>query len=753
MSPVPSPPATVDPVASLTLEIGGMTCAACARRVERALARVPGVSTAAVNLSTEQATVAYAPGLVSEARLRQAVVAAGYSLREVESPDARRDRERAATRRQRLDLIVAAVLWAPLFALEMAEMVGLPVPACLSLDQRPLAVGAGQLALLLPLLWIARRVYADGVRALWRGGPNMFSLIALGTGAALAYSGWGLAEVVRGSTPGFHSYFPAVATILVLMLAGRYLEDRSRARAGQAIRTLVDLQPRTATLLVAGQERVVPADQVRVGDLVRVRPGERLPADGEVVEGSSAVDESMLTGESLPVAKGPGDRVVGGSINRDGLLTARATRVGRDTVLAQIVRLVEQAQQGKAPIARLADRVAGYFVPTVLGIGLVAAGAWLLAGADLPFALQVLMSVLIIACPCSLGLATPAAILVGTGRGAQLGILVKSPEALETVHRVDTIVVDKTGTVTRGEPGVTDVVANEGWDEVEMLRLAASVEQGSEHPLATAVVRYAGAQGVQPLPVVDFKTVPGQGASGVVHGRTVVVGSRRMIAAAVTGELPERLAEPLEAGGRTPVWVAIDGRVAGVLGLADLPRPDSAEGIGQLHQAGLRVVMITGDTWQTAAAIAAQVGVTEVRAEVLPDRKAAAVRSLQDEGRRVAMVGDGINDAPALAQADVGIALGAGTDVALESADLVLMRNRLTDVARAIRLSRAVMRTIRQNLFWAFFYNAAGIPVAAGVLYPFGGPLLHPMLASVAMAFSSVSVIGNALRLRRFEQG
>jgi Cu+-exporting ATPase len=452
------------------------------------------------------------------------------------------------------------------------------------------------------------------------------------------------------------------------------------------------------------------------------------------------------------VAKEPGDRVVGGSINREGLLTVRATRVGRDTVLAQIVRLVEQAQQGKAPIARQADIVAGYFVPVVLGIGLAAAGVWLLSGADLAFALQVLMSVLIIACPCSLGLATPAAILVGTGRGAQLGILVKGPEALEAVHRVDTVVVDKTGTVTRGEPEVTEVVASEGWDEAEVLALAASVELGSEHPLAQAVVRHAAAQGIEPLPIAGFRAVPGQGASGTVSGRAVVVGNRGMIAAVVIGDVAERLTSSLEAGGRTQVWVAVDGRIAGVLGLADLPRPDSSEGIGQLLRAGLRVVMVTGDTRETATAIAAQVGVTEVRAEVLPDRKAAAVRSLQEEGRRVAMVGDGINDAPALAQADVGIALGAGTDVALESADLVLMRNRLTDVARAIRLSRAVMRVIRQNLFWAFFYNAAGIPIAAGVLYPFGGPLLHPMLASVAMAFSSVSVVGNALRLRRFEQ-
>ena len=750
-----APPAEEDPAGSrsVTLRIGGMTCAACVRRIERKVAKLDGVSEVQVNLATEEARVEYDSGRLRLRDVKQAIVDAGFEV--VERDDAAEDRQsrkQAEIQAQRGALIAAAVFWIPLFVLEMGGMAGLPVPDALTFARHPLRIGFLHLLFVLPVLWIGRRIYADGTRTLLHGGPNMFSLIAMGTAAAFLFSAWGLADVALGRSATFHTYFPAVSTIITLMLLGRYLEALSKNRAGQAIQALVDLQPRDATVVIDGQERAIPTAEVEAGDLLRVRPGERVPTDGEVVDGRSAVDESMLTGESLPVAKEEGDRVIGGSINEEGLLTVRATRVGRDTVLAQIVRLVEDAQQGKAPIARLADVVAGYFVPTVIGIALLAGASWLLSGAGLAFTLQIFVAVLIIACPCSLGLATPAAIMVGTGRGAQLGILVKSPEALEQTHRLDTIILDKTGTITRGEPAVTDIVPLDGRSASALLSLAASVEQGSEHPLARAIVQKAVEDKAQLEEVADFLAVPGHGARARIGDHRVVVGNRKMVADHTKIELPEERATSLADAGKTPVWVVVDGRLAGLIGLADVPRPTSAADIADLKRTGLRVAMVTGDSRQTAAAIARQVGIDEVRAEVLPRDKAEVVRVFQADGCRVGMVGDGINDAPALVQADVGIAIAAGADVAMESADLVLMHNRLSDVGRAIRLSRAVLRTIRQNLFWAFFYNSVGIPVAAGVLYLFGGPLLSPMLASVAMAFSSVSVIANALRLKRFER-
>ncbi|MFH1569286.1 MAG: heavy metal translocating P-type ATPase [Gemmatimonadota bacterium] len=748
-------------------EVTGMTCAACVRRVERQVAKLPGVAEVAVNLATEGMRVRFDAARLDEAQIVAAVDRAGYGARARETgpvaaggavPEGdhgvvdRRARQREEIQAQRRSLRAALAFWLPIFLLEMGDMAGLPWPAALSFQRHPFALGLVQLLLVLPVAWIGRRIYADGLRTLAHGGPNMFTLIALGTAAAFGFSAWGLASVALGQAESFDTYFPAASTIVALMLLGRYLEALSRNRAGEAMHALMDLQPRTAARVEDGAERAVPIGEVEAGDLLRVRPGEAIPTDGEVVEGRSAVDESMLTGESMPVAREPGDRVIGGSLNRQGLLLVRATRVGRDTVLAQIVRLVEQAQEGKAPIARLADVVAGYFVPAVMVIAVAAAAAWLLSGASAAFALRVFVAVLIIACPCSLGLATPAAIMVGTGRGAQLGILVKSPEALEETQRLDTLVLDKTGTITRGEPAVTAVRTLGSWTEAEVLAQAASVEQGSEHPLAQAIVAQARARGLELNAPTGFEAVPGHGARARLGDRMVAVGSRRMMAELGVA-LDAALSAELEEAGQTPVWVAADGHLAGLIGLADVPRDSSAEDIRQLRAQGLSVVMVTGDSRRAAEAIARQVGVTEVRAEVLPEDKAAIVRSLQAQGRRVGMVGDGVNDAPALAQANVGIAIAAGADVALESADLVLMNSRLGDVSRALRLSRAVMRTIRQNLFWAFFYNAVGIPVAAGALHLFGGPLLNPMLASLAMAFSSVSVIANALRLKRFERG
>lgn len=734
-----------------TLAIGGMTCAACSSRVERRLSRLAGVKRAAVNLSTEEALVEFEPGLVKLRDLRRAVEEAGYQVVEG-GREERQVRRQDELRVQRRSLLAVALLALPLFLIEMGEMLGLPLPEALMVEHNALQVGWVQLALVLPVMGISWRIYAEGLRSLVRGGPNMFSLIAIGTLAALGFSLWGLWEVSAGGAHTFASYFPAVSTILVFMLLGRYLEARSKRRAGAAIQALMDLQPKMATLVEAGAERQIPAAQIEAGDLLRVRPGERVPADGEVVEGFSAVDESLLSGESLPVAKGPGERLVGGSINKEGSLLFRARRVGRDTVLAQILRLVEEAQQGKAPIARLADVIAGYFVPGVMLLALVAGGAWLWAGAGIEFVLEIFVSVLIIACPCSLGLATPAAILVGTGRGAQLGLLFKSPEALEAVHHLDTIVLDKTGTITEGRPVLTDVVALGAFGEEEILRWAAAVEQGSEHPLATAVVEVTKGRGLTLGRVTEFVAVPGRGARARVEGQMVVVGNPGLLAAAGAEVDATALARAaaLAEEGKTPVWVGVEGRLVGLLAFADVPRPTSAAAIAQLRASGLQVVMLSGDHRQTAAAIARQVGIEEVHAEVQPAEKAEVVRRLQGQGRRVGMVGDGINDAPALAQAEVGIAIAAGADVAMEAADVVLMHNRLGDVALAIRLSQAVMRTIRQNLFWAFLYNIAGLPIAAGLLHLFGGPLLDPMLASMAMAFSSVSVVGNALRLRRF---
>ena len=729
-----------------SFDIEGMTCAACVRRVERRVARVEGVADVAVNLAIERMDVRFDPDAIDETGITAAVEKVGFGARlrvaETET-GARQARKRATLQGQARQFRWAAAFWLPLFAIEMGTMAGVPLPGALTFELHPLRMGWVHLALVLPVMGVGYRVYAEGTRALMAGGPNMFSLIAIGTAAAFCYSAWGLAMVASGAAATFDSYFPAVSTIIALMLMGRYLEARSRLRAGEAMGALLQLQPDTAALITSDGERIIEAERIAVGDRLRVRPGERIPADGAVVEGASTVDESLLTGESLPVAKGVGDAVTGGSLNGSGALVVEARRVGRDAVLMQMVRLVEAAQAARVPIARLADVVAGYFVPVVLGCGLVAGTGWLLAGHSLAFALQVFVAVLIIACPCSLGLATPAAIMVGAGRGAQLGILVKRPEALEVAERLDAVVLDKTGTITEGKPQVAAIFPAPGYSEEQLLRLAAAVERGSEHPLGTAIIAAAGEREIAVPDAEGFAATPGQGAQATVGGQEVVVGNGAMMVAqgvAVSGG----------ATGRTLAYVAIDGSLLGTIALADRPRLSSKDGIARLRAQGLEVVMLTGDSRAAAEAIATEVGIEVIHAEVLPGDKAAVVQSLQAEGRRVAMVGDGVNDGPALAAADVGIAIASGTDVAAESADVVLMHSRLTDVARAVELSRAVMRTIRQNLFWAFFYNAAGIPVAAGGLYLFGGPLLNPMLASLAMAFSSVSVVANALRLRRF---
>jgi Cu+-exporting ATPase len=744
-----------------------MSCAACAQASERAVKRLPGVTEAAVNFATEKLLVRYDEGALSLDAIKEAVAKAGYEAVEESAEGGRRvDEQRAAEARElrslRAKLAASAAFSLPLLYLAMGGMLGWPLPEALHPMHNAAAYALLELALVLPVMIAGRDFYRVGFAALARRSPSMDSLIALGTSASFAYSLWSLARILNGEAAAAESlYFETTGVIITLILLGRTLEARSKGRTSESIKRLMGLQPKTATLLRDGIELELPIAEVEVGDELLVRPGERVPVDGEVLSGRTSVDESMLSGESLPVEKGPRDAVIGASINKNGAISLRATKVGADTVLAHIVRLVEEAQGSKAPIARLADRVSGYFVPIVLGLAVAVALLWLALGEGPAFALTAFVAVLTIACPCALGLATPTAIMVGTGRGAELGILVKSGPALEVAGKVDAVVLDKTGTVTVGRPELTDIRPAPGFSEEELLALAAAAERGSEHPLGEAIARAADERGLPRLEARDFSAEPGRGISATVEGRRVLLGNAAyLLAAGVDLGGPDSqagaqaaalgAAEELAGQGKTPMHAAVDGTYAGLVAVADVVKGTSAAAVAALKAMGIEVAMISGDSRRTALAIARQAGIGRVLAEVLPQDKAAEVRKLQAEGKKVAMVGDGINDAPALAQADLGIAIGSGTDVAMESADIVLMKSDLMDVPAAIRLSKKVMRNIRQNLFWAFGYNVLGIPVAAGLLYSFGGPLLSPMFAAAAMSLSSVSVLTNALRLRRF---
>jgi Cu+-exporting ATPase len=741
------------PVATTVLDLPvlGMHCAGCAARIEGALVKTPGVERAGVNFATTRATVAFDPAVVTPQRLVEAVRGEGYDavLPEPDTPAdevAARARE-AEYRTFRLRFVIAAVLTVPVLVLAMAGHL---------LPHDPFDSPATpwvELALTTPVLfWAGRGFFVGAWAAARHRAADMNTLVAVGTLAAYGYS---LAATLLPHALHGHVYYEVAASIVTLILLGQLLQARATARTRGAIAALVKLRPKTARVERDGTEADIPIEQVRVGDVVLVRPGETVPLDGQVESGTSNVDESMLTGEPLPVAKGPGDAVVGGTLNQTGAFHFRATRVGADTVLQRIVKLVQEAQGSKAPIQRLADRVAGVFVPVVLAIAAITFVAWLvLAPAEtrLTQALLAAVSVLIIACPCALGLATPTAILVGTGRGAQAGILIKGGEALERAHQVTTVVLDKTGTVTAGKPSVTDVLPIGGTAEtdMELLRLAASAERASEHPLAAAVVRAAEERGLTLSHPDKFAAIPGHGIEAVVGGRTVLVGTARLLRD--RGLPPDvATADRFAAEGKTPVFVAVDGQPAGLIAIADRPKPSAAPAVQRLKQLGLKVVLLTGDTARTAKAIANKVGIDTVIAGVLPAGKAEEIARLQGAGEVVAMVGDGINDAPALAKADVGIAMGSGTDVAVESAEVTLVRGDLAGVPAAIELSRATMRTIRQNLFFAFAYNVLGVPVAAGMLYPLTHQLLSPVLASAAMALSSVSVVTNALRLRGFD--
>ncbi|MDO4260498.1 MAG: heavy metal translocating P-type ATPase [Eubacteriales bacterium] len=746
--------------------VTGMSCSACSAHVEKAVSKVPGVDKVQVNLLQNSMVVEYAEGAADERTIVSAVEAAGYgasaqdggSERKQDNDLQKKAAMEAGQMKRRLGWSIAFL--AVLMYVSMGHMLGWPLPGILLGHENMMIFSLTQLFLTLPVMYLNRKYFENGFRSLLHRSPNMDTLVAMGSTAAFVYSasrlfvmayalGRGDMETAHGAA--MNLYFESAAMILALVTIGKYLESRSKSRTSDAITKLMDLAPKTALVERDGTEQEIPAEQVQVGDIVIVKPGQGIPVDGVIVEGTGTVDESAITGESIPAEKKAGDRVTGATVNRAGYFRMRTDRVGADTTLAQIIRLVEDAGGSKAPIAKLADKVSGVFVPVVIGIALVTIAVWLLLGAGMSFALASGIAVLVISCPCALGLATPTAIMVGTGRGAEQGILIKSGESLETAHLVDTVVLDKTGTITEGHPAVTDVIPAPGADGTALLRLAASIEKASEHPLAEAIVRRAQEDGIEPGKAEDFAAEPGQGVSGTVEGRRVLAGNRRMMetqGVALSGM--EAQEERLSEAGRTVLYIAADGALLGLVAVADPVKATSAQAIREMERMGLSVVMLTGDNERTAKAIQRQLGISRVVAQVLPQDKEREVRRLQEEGHKVAMVGDGINDAPALARADLGVAIGAGTDVAIESADVVLMKSDLLDAAAAVQLSRAVIRNIKENLFWAFCYNAVGIPLAAGVFYPLLGWQLSPMFGSAAMSFSSVFVVCNALRLRGF---
>ena len=737
-----------------------MTCAGCVNSVEKALGNVDGVDLVEVNFTLNRAAVHYNPEIANPSVLESAVEEAGFKaqrLKDTEDAPEPSEQSEQEYLKFRSKMWLALGFSVPLVLLAMGPMLGFSLPNWFATETEPLRYGLIQLLLTLPVLWAGRDFYTKGISTLLHRTPNMDTLVAMGTAAAVGFSLWNLFGT-QLNAEGF--YFETAGVIIALILMGKSLEAKSRSRASAAISSLLKLRPKEAVLVHEGKESSISIDLVHPGDVLRVRPGSIVPADGIVVEGSSFVDESMLTGEPLPVEKTVGDHgssgseVTGGTLNTNGVLTIRVQRVGGETTLSRIIRLVENAQLAKAPVARLADQVAGVFVPVVLVIAAFTGVGWWLSGASANEILGYTVAVLVIACPCALGLATPIAIMVGTGTAAQHGILFRNAPALEAAHRLDTLILDKTGTLTEGRPKVTQIITvdtkNQKKAQTELLKLASAVEQGSEHPLGRAVVAEAEKQNLELPQISEFEAQTGFGVKAVCNGNLIFVGNPALMRREnIFTEVPETL-EKLISSGSTPVFVAVDGKLTGSILLADEARPESAEAVQIFQELGLEVVMLTGDQKTSAEAVAEKTGITKIHAGVLPEEKSKIVEQYQARSEHVGMIGDGINDAPALAQADVGIAMGSGTDVALETADMVLMKNDLRHVADALRLSRATLRNIRQNLFWAFGYNVVGIPIAAGLLVPFGGPALHPMLAAGAMAFSSVSVVMNSLRLRGF---
>lgn len=742
-----------------TFAIEGMTCASCAQTIEKAVGKLSGVDKASVNLATEKMQVSYNPSAISVSDVTGAVSNSGYAavLETTETQDNSRavKREKKEKRMKQLSnrFGISIIFTIPLLIISMGHMVGMPLPNIVDPMINAFNFSLLQLILTLPIMVVSWEYFQKGFKTLFKGHPNMDSLIALGTAAAFVYS---LAATI-GAGLGYGNfsdllYYEVTGVILTLHTLGLFLEERSKGQMSSAIEKLVNLVPKTARVIRNGVEQEITVDEVALGDVIRVRPGESMPVDGVVVEGRTSVDESMLTGESIPVEKESGDEVIGASINKNGSIDYRATRVGSDTTLSQIIKLVEDAQGSKAPIARMADIITRYFVPIVIALAVLAGIAWLIAGQSGIFALSVIITTLVIACPCALGLATPTSIMVGTGKGAEHGVLIKSGEALETTHNLDTIVFDKTGTLTEGKPIVTDILVTPLITKENLLYYAASGETGSEHPLGEAIVQKSKEENMTLAKPDHFEAIPGHGIRIEIEGKDMYIGNRKlMLEQKIDLSSVEKESDRLADEGKTPMYLSVDGELAGIIAVADTLKENSMKAVKELRRRGVEVIMITGDNKRTAKAIAKQVGIDSVLSEVLPEDKAEEVKKLQEAGKKVAMVGDGINDAPALAQADVGIAVGSGTDVAIESADIVLMRNDLTAVLTAIDLSHATLRNIKQNLFWAFAYNLVGIPVAMGLLHIFGGPLMNPMFAAVAMSFSSVSVLLNALRLRRFK--
>lgn len=743
----------------IAVPISGMTCAACAKAIERAVSKLEGVESVSVNFASEKANIKYNPKATRLSEIKQAISKAGYKALEIESSN-KVDEDKARKEKEIKVLwtkfIVSAIFTAPLLFYAMAHMIpGLnkSLPSFLDPMHDPLTFALVQIILVTPVIIAGYRFYTVGFRAIIRRSPNMDSLIAMGTSAAVIYSLYSTYRIYMGDHDSvMNLYFESAGVIITLILLGKSLEAVSKGKTSEAIKKLMGLAPKTAIVIQDGREIELPIEEVEVGDVILVKPGAKIPVDGEVVEGYTSIDESMLTGESIPVEKHVGDKVIGASINKNGSIKFKATKVGGDTALAQIIKLVEDAQGSKAPIAKMADIVSGYFVPIVFAIAIIASVAWYLSGESTVFSLTIFISVLVIACPCALGLATPTAIMVGTGKGAEYGILIKGGEALEAAHKINIIVFDKTGTITEGNPEVTDVIASGEIGRNKLLQIAASAEKGSEHPLGEAIVKGAEKEKLEMLRVDKFAAIPGHGIEVQIEGSDILLGNRKLMADRNIGlKHLEGESDRLASEGKTPMYIAVDNKLAGIIAVADVVKASSARAIDRLHDMGIEVVMITGDNRRTAEAIARQVGIDRVLAEVLPQDKADEVKKLQAENKKVAMVGDGINDAPALAQADIGIAIGSGTDVAMESADIVLMRSDLMDVPAAIQLSKSTIRNIKQNLFWAFGYNTAGIPLAAGLLHLFGGPLLNPVFAAAAMSLSSVSVLTNALRLRGFK--
>lgn len=748
--------------------VTGMTCAACQARVQKSVSNLTGVQECNVNLLKNSMVVTYDDKNVNSGQIIAAVEKAGYgaSLQQVKGKSAVQAVSPVDTAKKEYEAMRRRVIWSfvftiPLFYISMGHMLGWPLPGVFLGTENSMVYALTLFLLVLPVAMINNKYYRMGFKTLFHGSPNMDSLIALGSGASLAYGIYALYKIAWGLGHGnlalvdqftHDLYFEGAGTILTLITLGKFFEARAKGRTSDAINKLMNLAPKKATVIRDGVESVIPAEEVEKGDILVVRAGESIPVDGVLLEGTGSVDQSAITGESIPVDKQVGDKVIGATINQSGYFKMRADKVGDETALSQIIRLVDEATSSKAPIAKLADKVAGVFVPIVIGIALLAMVVWLICGATFEFALTIAVSVLVVSCPCALGLATPTAIMVGTGRGASNGILIKSAEALETAHRVNVVVMDKTGTITQGKPVVTDLKCHSGVTEDQLLQIAASLEKLSEHPLARAIVAEAEKRGTQFLPVEQFEQIPGQGIKGSIKGLACLAGNQKLLnAESIHDKALEQLQEQVADQGKTPLFFAAAGKLIGMIAVADVVKPTSKQAIADLQAMGIEVVMLTGDHKKTAEAIRKQVGVDRVVAEVLPQDKEREVRTLQASGKKVAMVGDGINDAPALARADVGIAIGAGTDVAMESADVVLMRNDLLDVAGAIELSKATIRNIKENLFWAFFYNIIGIPIAAGCWYTAFNLKMNPMVAALAMSFSSVFVVSNALRLRFFK--